>query len=187
MAGLLGVVTGAWLLGRREKINHKHDFMKEQLKDFYSPMLSIWEETLARGHFRRDTSQAMESHWQDMVRIAMSCDPARRDEILKEERPTQHKLIEYQNKEFREHILPAYQRMLDVFRANMWLAEPETRTHYEALVRYLALWDCWLSAAMAPEAVQKMGDNSGEVLDSFYKHIREKHDEIRGKLSRGEA
>jgi hypothetical protein len=55
---------------------------------------------------------------------------SRADAFLKLEKerfPGFEKIIEYNNRQLAEEVVPLYRRMVEIFTGNMWLAEPSTR------------------------------------------------------------
>ena len=51
-SGLGGVMLGAWLSGKRETRQRQLEFIKKQLRDFYSPLLGIRSEIRMRSELR---------------------------------------------------------------------------------------------------------------------------------------
>ena len=72
--------------------------------------------------------------------------------------------------------------MLEIFRAQMGLAEPETIQHFPALVQFVELWNRHLQSPL-PVGVLGEGDASEDRLKGLYddieKHFRELSDRLR--------
>jgi len=74
--------------------------------------------------------------------------------------------------------------MLSIFRDNLWLAEPETRLHFDELLKFVDIWERWLSRSIPIEVVRSLGHTEAR-LKTFYEHLEDKHDELRDHLSKG--
>ena len=116
------------------------------------------------------------------------CDDARQaggpealQELEHKSWPKFEAIIEYNNQQLQEELLPGYRRMLDTFRDNMWLAEQETRRYFAELLEFLEIWDRYLKNALPGELIKALG-HSEERLQPFYQHLEKKHDELRAKL-----
>jgi hypothetical protein len=185
VAGLAGVAVGAYLTARREKVQRRHDFAARQLKDFYSPLLAIRKELRAMGELRLKISNAESAVWDQICQRYQNNPEAL--QTLSEKRGDKFgKHIEYNNKKLVEEALPAYHRMIAIFRENMWLAEPSTVAHLPVLLEFVDIWDRWLSKTISAEALESL-NHTEESLYPLYNELQEKHDELREKLAKGEA
>jgi len=95
--------------------------------------------------------------------------------------PEFERLIEYDNQQLFQELLPLYRRMVEVFRANYWLAEPDTRAFFPELMEYVELWNRSEKKSLPGEVVQRL-DHREEKLNGFYAHLQQKHDELREKV-----
>lgn len=95
-------------------------------------------------------------------------------------------LIEHDTEHFVEELFPDYQRMLTIFRDNLWLAEAETRSHFAAFFEFVEIWNRWLKRTLPTEMVPIVG-HSEEPLQPFYDHLQRKHEELQTILSQGKA
>ncbi|MCI0628919.1 MAG: hypothetical protein L0387_45950 [Acidobacteria bacterium] len=188
LAGFFGVLVGAWLTSKREERQRRFAFLERQLRDFYSPLLGLRSEIRKKGELRVRISGAANTEWQRLC--AQMRDTARAEENLerlqKEKGPQFDAIINYNNEQFAKDILPAYRRMLSVFRDNLWLAEAETRLYFERLLEFVDLWERWIAHSIPHEVVQNLG-HSEESLHPFYDHLEKKHDELRQRLAQGRA
>ena len=185
LAAFFGVIIGAWLTSRRERSHRKLEFIKEQLRDFYSPLLGVRNEIKVLSEFREKIVKTSHKEWQEL------CDKARQDggpkylgEISQEKGKRYEKSIDYDNMQFREKLLPAYRNMIKIFRDNLRLADKETEQYFEKLIRFVETWDRWLAEAIPPEVVKALDVGEKELLP-FYSHLQIKHDELRSKLVQG--
>ncbi len=133
VAALVGVVLGDRLAYLRERATRKHEFVRRQVEEFYSPLAGIRHEIRAKSELRVRISSAADAAWRrlcDEVR-----DEAHELQALSDERfPEFKKIIEYNNQQLAGDLLPSYRKMLDLFREKYWLSNDSTRQHYGALV-----------------------------------------------------
>lgn len=138
-AGLAGVIAGAWLTSRNEKRERKHTRIRQQLQEFYSPMVGMRQELAAKEESRMKINSMVkrvfeESKTEDQYGIRSSG-------YSPDERKALRGLAEHDHKQWREEILPLYKAMLKKFTSEMWLAEPSTRAHYGELTNFVERWN----------------------------------------------
>ena len=167
VVGLGGALLGAWLTGRRQQAQRRAEFLEHQLRDLYSPLVSLLDQILAKKRMR-----------EKVLQVAQEDPRVKGDQF--------NRLIQHDTEHFVEEIFPDYQSMLMVFRDNFWLAEAETRSHFSALFEFAEIWNRWLKGTLPAEMVHILG-HSEEPLQPFYVHLRRKHDELQAKLSQGKA
>jgi hypothetical protein len=179
VGGLLGNLVTQFLTGQRETATRKVAFRKQQLEQFYGPLLAAHEEIRARGELRVKLQQAIDSgHFDDMLRSAPEGVEAASDAHL----PTILKNIQDENQGFREVTMPRYREMISTFRDKMWLADPETRKFFPELIEFVDVWDKILADKL-PHAVAPAIGHTEENLKPFYKHLEEMHDKLRTEIS----
>ena len=177
-SGLIGVMLGAWLTGRRETKQRQLAFVENQLRNFYSPLLGIRSEIQMQSELRVKISQTANVEWRKWVSGIGAVEAQK----LTEERFKEFKqIIEYDNRQFREELMPAYLKMVSLFRDNMWLTEPETRKYFKPLLEFVEVWNRFLAKSLPVEVVQAI-NHGEESLKPFYEHLQNKHDELRKKL-----
>lgn len=169
ISGLIGVVVGAWLTSRRENTNRRHAFLERQLREFYSPLLSLrteikvrmelWNEVCDQSDSLRDSSQGLEDA-----------------NLVSSEIHTLH---------VRE-LFGLANKMLSIFRDNLCLADLETRPLYETLLKYVWIWEKQLTQSL-PSTITYVMDNRELEMKPFYDHLEGKHDELRQRLADGSA
>jgi len=104
---------------------------------------------------------------------------------LTEERGKEFKeIIEYDNRQLKEELIPAYRKMVNLFRDKMWLAEDETKKYFKSLLEFVELWERILDRSLPMEVVQAI-EHGEESLHPFYDHLQNEHDELRKKLQGG--
>jgi len=184
LSGLIGVLVGAWLSGRRERAQRRHDFIAQQLGEFYSPLLGLRTEIRARSEFRVRVHGEADAAWREL------CEAARRisvDELqrLTNERFQQfEKIIEFDNQRLTNELLPAYRKMVSLFRDNLWLAEPETRVHFPRLLEFVDVWDRSIAEALPREVLTRLGHDE-RLLDVLYADLQATHERLRQRLAQG--
>jgi len=186
LSGLAGVVIGAWLTGRRERRQRRLAFVERQLKDFYSPLLGLRKEIRTRSELRVRIHNAADAAWRQLCDDARNVNVEALQKLSQTRGPEFTSLIEYDNKQLQEDLLPAYREMVKLFRESLWLADPDTREHYQQLLEFVELWDRWLAKSIPAEVIQSL-EHSEENLKAFYDHLQERHDALRAKLERGNA
>lgn len=184
--GLVGVIIGAWLSGRRDKKQRRLLFIEQQLKGFYSPMLGLRREIIMRSELRVKIHDAAGTVWQELCDQAKEIGEDTLGEVSRKRGPEFTKIIDYDNKQLQEELLPAYRQMAELFRNNLWLADPETQKYYQSLIEFIELWDRWLGNAIPAEVFNRL-EHTEERLKPFYEHIQKKHDELREKIKKGEV
>lgn len=184
LAGLLGVLVGALIAISRERAKAKRDFLSRQLSEFYSPMVGIREEIRILSEFRLKVTGHAGDVWKELCEIGRaSGDPEALKKLLEPERDKLDTRIEYDNTQLSQTIIPAYQRMVDLFREKYWLAEFETREYFTPLVEFVEGWNRFLSRTHSPEVLQRV-DVKEDVLLPFYDHLRETHDQLRNRVKK---
>lgn len=187
ISGLTGVLIGAWLTRRQQKELRKLEFIEKQLRCFYSPLVGIRNEIRMLSELRQKISKSADRHWRKIceeAREAGGADEVKR--VTDERRDVFMKNIEYDNRQLSESLLPAYRRMVAVFRDNYYLAEKETRDHFGPLLEYVDIWDRWLDRSIPHEVVQEL-EHGEEALKSLYADLEKTHDELRAKLKNGKV
>lgn len=182
--GLAGVIIGAFLTSRREGKQRKLAFLEKQLSTFYSPMLGLRNEISAHGAFRLRVQNEADAAWKKLCAETENFDVEARQRISNQRSPEFARIIEYDNTKLHEALLPAYRKMVDLFRDFYWLAESETHAYYPDLIEFTEVWNRWNDKALPPEVLKRL-EQGKDNLSPFYAHIEQMHDAIRKKLKNG--
>lgn len=135
-----------------------------------------------RSEIRVKVHDAAGAIWPDLCEDARARGGPEALQRLTETRwPEFERLIEYDNKQLFQELLPLYRRMAELFRTNYWLAEPDTRAFFPELVEFVELWNRSEQKSLPVEVVQRLRHGE-EKLNDFYAHLRKKHDELREKV-----
>lgn len=184
VSGLAGVAIGAWLTSRREQKQRKLAFLEKQLSTFYSPMLGLRNEIKAHEAFRLRVQNEASAAWTQLCAETENLDIEARQRISSRHGPEFTRIVEYDNAKLHEELLPAYRKMVELFRECYWLAEPETRTHYADLLEFVEVWNRWIDKALPPGVLKRL-EHSEDNLAPFYEHIEQMQNAIRQKLKDG--
>jgi hypothetical protein len=103
-----------------------------------------------------------------------------------DEWPTFARMIDWDNKNLFESLVPAYQEMIRVFRTNLWLAESDTLKFFADLVEFVEVWERVRDKSIPMDVVTRIEHGEGK-LKPFYDHLESKVDELRGKLKEGKV
>lgn len=182
--GLLGVIIGAFLTSMREQKQRKLAFLEKQLSMFYSPMLGFKNEIRMHSAFRERVQNEVEAASRQPYEKSESLDIEARQRITSERSPEFKRIIDYDNTKFHKELLPAYQKMVELFRNCYWLVEPETRVFYADLLEFVEVWNRWNANVLPVEVLEHLGHGE-DKLAPFYAHIEQTHDAIRQKLKDG--
>jgi hypothetical protein len=162
---------------RQERERRKLAFIERQISDFYSPLLGWVKRTKASTELRTEIGNAADTAWQ---KTASAIPPGTEDSHF----APFAKVIEYNNLQLKQEILPLYSHMLDTFTANHWLAEESTRAHYPELVRFVDVWQRFIADAV-PGPVLKEIRHSEEGLEPLYSDLEAQLARLRARVASG--
>lgn len=185
ITGLLGVYIGAWLTKRQVVTQRKLDFYEKQLRELYSPLIGIRKEIQILSEFRLAGEKASQEWWQKVCKCGQNIkDGVAATKFYEKEGEKITSQIEYENKQLTEKIIPAYRKMVDIFKNNYWLAEEQTKEYFPNLVKFIETWERFLSRTHPIEVIKNISVSENELLP-FYDNIEEIHKFLRGKLKTG--
>jgi hypothetical protein len=170
-AGLLGVVVGGVLTAYsqwRDRLNERY---RDQLQNFYSPILGLREEIKVKSRFRVRLQEITEEKWQQNVRTATEKDCA-----------DYARVIEYGNEQLKKELIPTYEEIAKLFKERMYLAEPSTRDHYSKLIDFMEIWRLFLANSLS-YAVANEIVHSEKDLYPFYEDVEKNFVRLQKKLS----
>ena len=175
VAGLAGVVLGGWIAGRHERIERQQNRAREQLNSFYSPLLGMRMAIQAKSAVREQVTNTAGAAWAEPFRDVTPGD----HETVRTlgERQGYEKVIEENNRQLKEELLPLYRQMIDHFTKNLAHAEPSTRNYYVELVRFVDIWDRWLKGTIPREVLVKL-EHTEDGLQPFYQDLQNHHDRL---------
>jgi hypothetical protein len=180
-SGLVGVALGAILTSRNQRKERKERFIHDQLTEFYAPMLGIRERLRAKGEIRLKVSNAANAEWRRLMQEARGPGIDHLQKVREESWPKFERIIEHNNQQLKEELLPLYREMVDLFTAKMHFAESPTRQHFAALVEFVEMWDRWLRGALPAEVAERVGPNE-ENLKPLYTDLGENFERLQAAL-----
>lgn len=165
--GWLGLQYGL----RQLKEEKRLAYIEKQLSEFYSPLLGLHKEIRAKSELRVKIQKVGGEIWKENVQAG-----------LNPSIESTEKEIEYDNRQLNEEFVPMYRHMLEIFRKNYWLAEPDTREHYPILVEYVESWNRSLAGGVSGEIIQKIGHTEAN-LRPFYDELEKRTEHLRLHLA----
>lgn len=166
IAGYFGLRYGL----KQSREEKKIDIIEEQLNKFYSPLLAFHKELKCKGEIRCRISKTGDEVWKEKV-----------NQKGKDDMQYVDKEIQYNNEQLKKELLPLYYKMIDIFRENYWLADPETQKYYPKLVEFVEIWKRWMEKSIDPDVVKRIGSNENE-LEPFYRELEERTRILRSKI-----
>lgn len=186
-SGLVGVIVGGLFTRSNDKRKQQLEFVALQLREFYSPLLSMRTHILSLSNLRATISDTANEVWTRMLEDAQQRGGIPEQRALRQQRFSEFRdLITYDNDQFRDHLLPEYRRMLETFKEKYWLAQPSTREHYATLLRFVVLWERHLGSSLPPEVVHVLNVREAPLVP-FYENLQQQFDWLQGMLSRAEV
>jgi hypothetical protein len=167
-SGLLGVLLGGWWSDRREREKRRTDFMARQLTEFYGPLLSlrvqiqVYDELLKRMNLAAECFEKAKTSGASWTGKGL---------------PEQMPVSEDDIPNLKEELFPLYQRMIDIFQNNMFVANPDSHLYFPDLVKYVGSWERGLRDAMPGHTWIVVGQSEVN-LKPLYNHLEQTRDAI---------
>jgi hypothetical protein len=180
-AALLGTSIGAIVTYSTQRRARAHEFRQQQLDRFYGPLAAMREQVKSLSELRVRISEASDVAWRLNV---SGVTPAAVERFRTESGPEFRRIIEDDNAQLIDVLLPTYDRMVRLFVARYWLAEPSTREHLPALIEFVELWRRWHVKALPLEVWERL-DHREEKLYPLYNDLASHLDRIRSELAAG--
>jgi len=185
-SGLGGVVLGGAISLWNETRRRQLAFLEKQLSELYSPLLAARREVRFLSELRVRVATATGAVWEDLCREAnQTGDPIGALQRMRAARKAEFdKVIEYENEQWRNYLLPAYERMAALLKEKFWLAEDSTREHLTVLLEYIELWKRSLGRTIPMEAVAQL-DVREAKLAPLYNDLDKTFATLRRELTAG--
>lgn len=167
VGGLIVYVFGV----RKFSLETRNGFIRKQLSEFYSPIAGYRKRINAKGQVRVKVSNAANEAWRDLC--ASYTDGRQQMENHEELYAPYRRIIEYDNYQLREELMPLYRKMLDIFTEKYWLADSDTRVYYQDFLEFVEIWERYLAEALPGDVILKL-EHTEETLKPFYQHIESK-------------
>jgi len=169
-AGLLGVIVGGALTAYtqwRSRVNERH---RDQLQNFYSPLLGLREQIRAKSELRTRLHSVAGAQFPNIARTASE-----------DEKEAYTSILEYSEKQLKEELVPAYEQMVKLFTDRMYLAEASTRTHYKKLVDFVEIWKRFIAKPFPSSVAYEIG-HSEQALQPLYDDLECNFKRLQNKL-----
>jgi hypothetical protein len=184
-AGLLGVLVGGVVATWNQKRERQQRFLSEQLSEFYGPMIAMRSLARAKAEIRLKIDTAADKAWNRNVEEARKYGRPDELEKLSHERfPLFDKILEYNNFELAEEVIPTYRRMRDLCVSKIHLAGSSTREHFSALTEFVEIWDRWLAKSIPPEVVKEL-QHSEEKVYPLYDDLADNFERLQQARRKG--
>jgi hypothetical protein len=167
LSGLAGVALGSSLTSRNLRDERRQGFILEQLTGFYAPALGIRERIRTKSEVRLKVSAAANKVWPRLMEEARASGIDRLQQVREEQSPKFAKIIDYENRQLKEELIPLYRQMVDLFTTKMHLTEPSTRRHFTALVEFVEMWDRSLSGTLPSEVAELVGAQEDNLMPLY--------------------
>lgn len=169
IAGLGGVLIGAWMTGRNQKEERRVHRLKAQLDEFYAPLFGMRLAIKSKSELRLKLHEIAGKAWADMF-LGIS-HATQKQQLHDENWPRFEALHAYSERQLREELIPLYRQMVDLFTKKMALSEPSTRNHYGTLVEFVEIWNRHLADPLPTEVALEV-DHSEKSLYPFYEDLQ---------------
>lgn len=167
VGGLVVYVFGI----RKFSLETRNAFIQKQLSEFYSPIAAYQKRIRARSEVRVKVSEAANEAWKE---LCVPYSDAKQPMLNHEELFAPYgKIIDYDNNQLREELMPLYRKMLEIFTENYWLADTDTRAYYQDFLEFVEIWERYLAEALPGKVIKKLGHTEDNVKP-FYEHIESK-------------
>jgi hypothetical protein len=162
--GLLGVFVGALATLSGQKRTRKNERARQQLEEFYSPLLGIRNEIRAKSELRTSLHSLAGAAYLQEVEVHNRNVP----QDLKDK---YDKLIQYSDDQLRKELVPQYEAMVRLYLEKRWLAEVSTLKFDYVLVEFVEIWGRFLEDTI-PTRVLQLLDHSEAKLKPFYDDLQ---------------
>lgn len=148
LSALVGAVV-VYIFGIRQlSVQLRNSFVERQLSEFYSPIAGYRKRIRTKSELRAKISSAAQEVWQETC--ARYSDPEKMARRSDELFAPYKRIIEYDNQQFREELLPLYRKMLDVFTEKYWLRSIGLPIKILALTTR-GSWSLWRSGTVSSQ------------------------------------
>jgi hypothetical protein len=166
-SGLCGVLIGGWISSRNQRQERRQRFIRDQLTEFYAPLLGMRERLRAGRAIRLKVTNAAGTACSRHEEKALEGGIERHREWEEKRWPGLLNIIEENIRKQEAEDIPLFRQMLDLFTSKLHLAEPTTHKQFGTLVEFVELWEDWLHGSLPGEVAELIGPNE-ENLSAFY-------------------
>lgn len=159
---------------RQLKVKYRMDFIERQLRELYSPLTGCKMKIKSESELRDKIFMATDLKWREFCKTH----PEPTEEDFK---PFQNSVI-YDRTQFREEIIPLYDKMVAIFTDNYYLAETDTKKWYKELLNFVEIWHRYIKEAIPREVIPEL-KHTEENLESLYLDLDFQIDKLKKELS----
>jgi hypothetical protein len=181
VSGLGGVGIGGLITSHTQKVERKNARIRQQLQEFYSPLLGMRSEIKAKSDIRHKLHSVANVEWAKLL-VGVD-DPSEKQRLQEGHWPRFEKLAEHSETQLRDELIPLYRQMLDYYSTHMWLAEKSTLSFYPAFTEFVELWNRHLSGSLPFEVIKAI-DHKESDLFPFYEDLRQNFDLLSDELKK---
>lgn len=168
---------GHYFTARHYRKRKTYEFAQRRLDELYGPLYSCLGQLRADAKLRVAIFRAKDAAWKE------KCKRENAPFLDHEEAFEPYaKSIDYENRHFRESVIPLYDEMLEILNEKRHLTYPSTLRFYDSFYRFVQLWHRWLDNAIPREAIERI-EVPEEKLQPFYSEIETRHAALLRRLS----
>ncbi|WP_310610975.1 hypothetical protein [Limnohabitans sp.] len=181
IVAVLGTLAGGFLGHRYASIQTRTakaiEFKQQRLREFYSPMVGHLHRVRALSNLRVEISTASDVAWQKI------CERQPMPFLDHEKYFAPFKAaIEYDNTQLYAEILPTYDKMVETFTSNYWLASSAVQSHYSELCRFVELWHRYKGQSIPMETLEEL-EHTEVRLQPLYELLESELSSIRSEVA----
>ena len=166
LATFLGATAAFVFALRKASADRRAEFRRQQLTEFYSPIAGYAKRVRALLAMSKRVWEAKEKGWRDVLEPYHG----RYTDKLDEHSERFAKIVEYENAQVDDELLPAYRAILEVFTSKYSFALPSTREYYEGYYAFVNHWERVKREALPTEVRQHL-PHEAELLHAFFEHV----------------
>jgi hypothetical protein len=182
-SGLLGVIVGGWITARNQRRERQHNRVREQLQDFYSPLSGMRARIHAKQVSLHKLTEASHATFNNLAALPSGASPDVHFKYVDGRVPDFAKMMDENNRQVSEEIIPLYRQMVEHFSTHIYLAEDSTRQHFDTLVEVAETLDR-LARKTLPLEVAATLSQDPEKLKPFYQDLETQLAQLRRQLDR---
>jgi len=181
-AVILGVLVGGFVTAHSQRRERRYNHIRRQLQCFYGPLRAMRRQIHSKSELRVKLHKIAGEAWQKRL-DSVRDDPQALQAAEKARGPQFDKVFDYSDEQFRDELMPLYRKMLEHVTQYMWLAEPSTLDHFDALVEFVELWNRFLAKTLPHEVLESI-EHSEKKLSPFYEDVETQTERLRQELKK---
>jgi hypothetical protein len=163
---IIGIVIGFILSRIHQSGEKKHEFHYRQINDLYSPLICCIIKIENIMSVQKELADYANEGWKNIHDKA----PKPFFDHEKYFQPFK-KLIEYDNRQQINEVIPLYREILDIFTNNYFLASNKSQVYYRDYLKFIEIWNRNLTEPFPDEVYEVIVENWPRI-DLFFAHIK---------------